>query len=151
MSKACSKCGVVKEFSEFSKDKHKASGITSQCKACRKEGRKRWLETPEGREKWNSMQRERYAKNKEAGRARRYAIAAKKPWLGRFHGAVHYAVSVGKIPPAASMACVVGEGCRGNIHYHHDSYIRGNELNVRPMCARHHKLWHLNNDVITPW
>ena len=34
-TKACSKCKEVKLFSEFQKDKSKASGLKSQCKACR--------------------------------------------------------------------------------------------------------------------
>jgi len=34
-TKACSKCKEIKLFSEFQKDKSKASGLKSHCKACR--------------------------------------------------------------------------------------------------------------------
>ena len=35
--KTCSACGNTKAVSEFSKDKHKADGLRTQCKDCKKQ------------------------------------------------------------------------------------------------------------------
>jgi len=37
MKKICSKCGLPKDISKFSKDKSKKDGLCSQCKACQKQ------------------------------------------------------------------------------------------------------------------
>lgn len=36
LNKVCSKCGVIKELGEFSKDKSKKDGLLPDCKSCRK-------------------------------------------------------------------------------------------------------------------
>lgn len=150
MNKACSKCRVVKDLSGFNKDKHKAGGVTSQCKDCRRENTSAWRNSAAGRARFNAKQRQAYAENKTAGRVRRYKICDAKPWLRTFHSSVSNARRKGLLPDPNSLPCAVGSDCLGKIHYHHDSYLPGNELNVRPMCARHHKLWHMTNDAETP-
>jgi hypothetical protein len=43
MMKACNKCLVDKEFSEFSKNKQKTDGLDIYCKSCKKEKRQKYL------------------------------------------------------------------------------------------------------------
>ncbi len=88
MNKACSKCRVVKDLSGFNKDKHKAGGVTSQCKDCRRENTSAWRNSAAGRARFNAKQRQAYAENKTAGRVRRYKICDAKPWLRTFHSSV---------------------------------------------------------------
>lgn len=35
-SKTCKKCGELRLFAEFHKDKHQSDGLTTQCKSCRR-------------------------------------------------------------------------------------------------------------------
>jgi len=46
--KCCSKCGVEKPFSEYSKDKTRPDGLQYVCKSCKKEeDKQRYLDNPE--------------------------------------------------------------------------------------------------------
>jgi hypothetical protein len=48
VKKVCSKCGELKEFTEFNKDKTKKDGLKGYCRACASaENRRRRLEDPE--------------------------------------------------------------------------------------------------------
>jgi hypothetical protein len=42
--KQCTKCGKVKFWYEFNKDKSKTHGLKSQCKACQRQYDKKWRE-----------------------------------------------------------------------------------------------------------
>ena len=59
-SKTCSKCGKVKDVSEFGKRKNVPDGLKSNCKSCAKGSIKKCLErkTPEGKEKWDKQWKE---------------------------------------------------------------------------------------------
>lgn len=48
MLKKCGKCNKEKEFSEFSKHKTKKDGLQSECKSCRKEINKKYIEDNRG-------------------------------------------------------------------------------------------------------
>jgi hypothetical protein len=43
-TKICSKCKVEKSVCEFGKDKHNVDGLTYQCKICKKNNTKKWIE-----------------------------------------------------------------------------------------------------------
>lgn len=46
--KTCTKCGQVKELSEFSKNRHNKSGFNYRCKACERERIMQWkVENPD--------------------------------------------------------------------------------------------------------
>jgi hypothetical protein len=147
--KKCSKCGEEKPLSGFHKDKSKQDGYTYQCKDCRRGNLQRWRKSPEGNAKYNANQRRRYAENPARQRERRYAIVRKKPWLRNAHNAVNKAVRKGALPPAKDVPCeLVGPDCHGAHQWHHDDYNK--PLEVRCLCASHHKLWHLENTPKTP-
>jgi hypothetical protein len=78
-TKACSKCSLIKEISEFYKDKRIKSGYGAECKSCRSakislwqqankdkchQAQSRWKE--KNRETLNARSRERYTKQAEA-------------------------------------------------------------------------------------
>ena len=47
-AKPCSRCGETKSADAFYRDKSKATGLSAECRTCRKEGAKRWArENPE--------------------------------------------------------------------------------------------------------
>lgn len=73
--KKCTKCGLEKPSSYFSKDKSRKDGFYPQCKSCtNKYKRKLYKETkdiPEVKELSNQRSKEYYAKNKE--KAKEYA------------------------------------------------------------------------------
>lgn len=43
LMKTCTLCGIEKELSEFSKDKHRKDGFTDRCKCCRNTAQKKYL------------------------------------------------------------------------------------------------------------
>ena len=56
-SKTCSKCGKVKDVSEFHKHPRASDGLRSNCKSCAKGNTKKSRErkTPEGKDKWDKQ------------------------------------------------------------------------------------------------
>jgi len=147
--KVCSKCKSEKPIDEFFRDRTKKDGRNTQCKVCKRIAITAWRKSPRGRKKQNAKNRARYKRGLKKNRDRRRKIRKERPWLPRFHRHVYYAVLHGTLPRPSH--CEDADGtCVGSLHYHHDSYLPGNELNVRPLCARHHKIWHLNNKAITP-
>lgn len=71
-TKKCSKCGIDKLFSEFGKDKTKKLGVTSYCRVCAAENRKKHYRKSPEQEK--AKLRAYYAKNKETFRG--YSLKA---------------------------------------------------------------------------
>jgi hypothetical protein len=43
LNRKCSKCGIIKSISEFSKDKKYEDGLDSQCKICKRKKTKDWV------------------------------------------------------------------------------------------------------------
>lgn len=124
-TKHCGRCRVVKQLSEFNKDKYTASGYRSQCKECMTKERtslrdhyRRWRTTPERRKWYADYRRQRYEKDRLKIKARNAARALKqKP-------------------------C---ENCGDErSQAHHDDYSR--PLDVRWLCATCHVQWHVEND-----
>lgn len=76
-SKTCTKCGQIKPFSSFSKDKHKKSGYTSSCLECRAAHAKQAASNPDVREKRRAESRAYYYANKPK-MAEKYRSWAKK-------------------------------------------------------------------------
>jgi len=61
--KKCSKCGEIKPFEEFYKDKSHKDGYRSICKKCIKENNKKWYE--ENKEYMKEYNKKWYEENKE--------------------------------------------------------------------------------------
>ena len=73
-SKACTKCGQIKPFEAFAKDKYKKSGITASCLLCRNEHAKnRRLSDPEIQATSKQQSKEYYHAHKEQSALRNRA------------------------------------------------------------------------------
>lgn len=64
---------------------------------------------------------------------------AKYPNKYKAHNMVNNAIRDGKLFKMSCEKCHITE----NIHAHHDDYLK--PLNIRWLCASHHKQWHEKN------
>ena len=70
MSKACTKCGVVKPLDDFHRDKRSPDGRRSDCKECVREYKRRYLE--ENRDKERERNRRYHEENRDKVRERKH-------------------------------------------------------------------------------
>ena len=77
-AKACSRCRFVKPAREFYLDRTRASGLSSECRACRKEGAQAWYQ--ENVQDPAAPDRERHREARFKARTR---------WRTRQHGVVY--------------------------------------------------------------
>lgn len=126
--KSCGRCSLIKEFSEFNKDKYSKTGYRSQCKDCMKKERerlsdhyKKWRSTEEKKEWYREYRKARYEKDKNKVKARN---ATRK--LVR--------------PESCSNCFKVGK-----VEAHHDDYAF--PLVVRWLCPLCHNKWHKGDGV----
>lgn len=88
-SKACTKCGQIKPFSEYHKHKGAADGLSQRCKECRKVDSKNYNDA--NREIVREKSRADHHKNKDARNAKRSALYWKDPELSRQKSREQYA------------------------------------------------------------
>jgi len=133
--KTCFKCKKTKSYDEFYKHKQMGDGYLNKCKSCTKEDVYKHRHFSEAREKILAYDRERgNRQNKEYLKLYR----EKYPKKYKAHGIVARAIRAKKL---FRMPCEV---C-GNLitDGHHDDYDK--PLNVRWLCAEHHREWHAKN------
>lgn len=141
--KQCSTCKQLRPVTEFHKSSKAPDGLQPRCKACK-------LEV--NRDRRLAQHRKHAAENREANRAysRDYrrrnrekllAIQAVKRSSKREQYTasekVNLAVNRGELPAAKSLYC-----CRCHeqaAHYHHQSYLPDDRLNVLPLCNSCHR------------
>ncbi len=124
--KKCGRCGEVKDYSEFNKDRYTKTGLRSQCKECMKSERialsdhyKKWRESPDKKEWYRKYRADRYEKDKVKISARNKARQLPRP-----------------------DAC---EQCFSavKVEAHHCDYSK--PLDVMWLCAACHNAWHREN------
>jgi len=142
--KKCSRCGIVKDESEFHIRKASKDGLTASCKVCLSEYDKLRANNPN-----RVAARLAYSKT-EAGIAS--GNKAKKKWIAsnpnkrKAQQMVNNAIRDGKLFKEPCCVC----GATKNIHAHHDDYLK--PLNIRWMCARCHHRWHsLHGEGLNPF
>ena len=132
--KKCFKCGEVKDLSLFYRHKQMADGHLNKCKECTK--------TDATNHRNNNIEKIR---EYDRGRGNRlpdgYMDEYKKKYPAKYkaHTMVGNAIKSGKL---FIMPCEIC-GSENNVHAHHDDYAK--PLNVRWLCAAHHKQWHRDN------
>lgn len=129
----CFKCQVIKPFTDFYIHKQTSSGYLGKCKECTKSdaitNRKANLEY------YREYDRIRGNRHK-AGYIKEYRD--KSPRKYKAHTIVGNAIRDKKLFRESCEICANPE-----THGHHDDYSK--PLNVRWLCAAHHKQWHDNN------
>jgi len=131
--KICFKCGEDLPFSEFYEHKQMVDGYLGKCKGCAK------LDVTENRNK-NIDKYRKYDRDRGNRQTPEYLIElrAKYPNQYKAQNIVSNAIRDGKLHKEPCEIC--GES---KVHAHHDDYLK--PLNVRWLCAAHHKQWHRDN------
>lgn len=131
----CNKCEVEKEDSEF----YPRNRV---CKECTKKRVSEYQKTDKGVEVHRAANK-RYSKTEKCREARKLAEekykqlpSTKKKQLAKW--AVNRAVKIGAIERGLCEVC-----CSSTVHAHHDDYDK--PLDVRWLCSKHHKQWHIEN------
>ena len=151
VTKYCGSCKTKKLISEFGKRAASPDGLTAKCKPCQREYDKARANNPE-----RVAARAEYAKTERGKAARRkaqikYAEAHRddatircreyrqnNPKKSRAHGMVAYAIKTGVIIRQTCELCGIDSDVA-----HHDDYDK--PLDVRWLCASHHRQWHAEN------
>jgi len=131
LTKQCFKCGETKPLGEFYKHKFMADGHLNKCKECAKADVAK--HRGENLERIREYDRER-GNRQTPEYLREYR--ARFPRKYKAGNMVNNAIREGKLFPEPCEVC--GGGRRTEAH--HDDYAK--PLNVRWLCAAHHKQWH---------
>lgn len=144
--KQCSICRIIKPLEDFHRNKNRKDGRDCRCRSCKNaKGKARYHSDPAYKERVICQ-----VKAYQAGPGRKKANATKSAYHGkhpkkrRAHNLVYNALRRGDLVKGPCECCgelkVVG---------HHDDYDR--PLDVRWLCERHHKEWHLiHGEALNP-
>ena len=134
MEKKCFKCEEVKPLTDFYKHPSMSDGRVNKCKECNKK------DVSKNRGDKIEFYRE-YDRKRGNRQDPSYTpeYRAKYPNKYKAHTMVNNAIRDGRL---FKMSC---EKCNETkaVHAHHDDYLK--PLNVRWLCAVHHKQWHEEN------
>lgn len=138
--KQCKECQEIKEIKDFYRHPQSKDGTTNKCKECTrnrvKENRKEKIEY------YREFDKKRGNRLKE-GYIKYYR--QKYPNKYKAQTLVGNAIRDKKLYKKPCETC----GSTQSIHAHHDDYLE--PLNVRWLCAAHHRQWHvLNGEAKNP-
>lgn len=125
--KICKACGQEKPKDEF-------YTRAAKCKPCYRAAVKQ-----------NRLEKADYYREYDRKRGNRQPTGYLKEYREKYpnkyrsHSLVNNSIRDGKLHPEPCEVCGVTE----KIHAHHDDYLK--PLNVRWLCAAHHKQWHAEN------
>lgn len=131
MEKACRSCGQIKSSSDFYAHKQMADGLLNYCKECIKDRVRSRRYDPKFREKVLAYDRSRGNRQSKEYRSE---YRKRFPNKYRAHNLVNNAIRDKRL---FAEPCEI---CGGKAHAHHDDYAK--PLNVRWLCAEHHRQWH---------
>jgi hypothetical protein len=137
--KQCYRCGEVKSLANFYRLERMADGHFNKCKTCYCADVRANRKAKVGY--YREYDRKRYSTDPKA-KARLAAVVSRygseHPKAFRSHALVGKALRDGKLVRGP---CEVCNSAR--VHGHHDDYDK--PLEVRWLCAEHHKAWHDEN------
>ena len=131
--KTCSKCGLVKNESEFHRDRSRKDGLQSFCIECRKNSRD-WEQ--KNREKYNARMRKYHADHMDKVVERTVRYRKNNPEKYRAHCIVRNEIKYGRL---VRETCEVPK-CNTVGQAHHDDYTK--PFDVRWLCTKHHNELH---------
>jgi hypothetical protein len=136
--KRCFKCGTDKPLDQFYEHKMMGDGHLGKCKECTKQDvskhRADNLDKVRAYDRRRAKLPERRAKSELVSKAWR----ARGPAARSAHSMVGHALRDGRLRRGKCEVC-------GSLraHAHHDDYLK--PLDVRWLCAEHHKAWHIKH------
>lgn len=130
--KTCFKCGENKPLTEYYKHGQMKDGHLNKCKTCTKKDVHVHRHESPSRERILAYDRAR-GNRQDKGYSQEYN--AKYPKKYKAHSLVGYAVKTKKLFHEPCEICG-----KEKTHAHHDDYDK--PLNVRWLCAEHHRQWH---------
>lgn len=136
MEKECFCCKQTKPIADFYAMKGMADGHLNKCKECIKNAVKARRQHPESRERVLAYDRARGNRQ-----SKEYLDNYRKQYPNKYkaHSLVNSAIRCKRLFPEPCQVC----GSTENVHAHHDDYLR--PLNVRWLCAAHHRQWHIEH------
>lgn len=123
-TKPCSKCKQVKPLSEFHRNRSKASGVDSICKACARSRSKLRI---------NYHREYRQTEKGKAAEARRPYNPAKK----KVNNKINQLVRMGRMPRVSTLRCIECNE-QAQEYHHHNGYGEAHQLDVVPLCRHCH-------------
>ena len=139
--KKCSKCGELKELSEFNKKIVSKDGHRSECRKCHNEANRKWTHDNMDRcvknaNNWkvNNTEKHRLIQKKAHDK---YKNNNRKKYDARIM--TNAAIRSGELKRMPCEKC----GCKNNIEAHHYDYQM--PLNVKWLCTSCHKNIHKTN------
>jgi hypothetical protein len=132
--KQCFKCSSVKPLNEFYKHPRMADGHLNKCKECNK---------TDVRD--NRKSKIKYYRKYDRERGNRLPDGYQKEYAQRYPNKAKARVLVAYHARKGNLAKQPCEQCgtKRSVHAHHDDYAK--PLNVRWLCAAHHRQWHMEN------
>jgi hypothetical protein len=133
--KKCFKCNEDKELFDFYKHPKMPDGHLNKCKVCTKKDAYDLRHNSNSREKILAYDRARGSRQDNA-----YLKEYREKYPNKYkaHKLVNNAIRAKKL---FSEPCEVCNAL--DTHGHHDDYLK--PLNVRWLCAEHHRQWHVEN------
>ncbi len=133
--KKCFKCNEEKPISDFYAHPGSKDGHLNKCKACTKKDAYDLRHNSDSREKILAYDRAR-GNRQSLNYLQEYR--EKYPKKYKAHMLVNYAIKSKKLFREPCQMCG-----NNDTHGHHDDYAK--PLNVRWLCAEHHREWHAKN------
>lgn len=132
--KTCFKCGEMKELSCFYRHKQMADGHVNKCKECNKRDVQQ-----------NRLAHIEYYREYDRVRGNRQPAEYMEKYREQFPKKYRAHTLVARAIKAGNLFVMPCETCKtdDSVHAHHDDYAK--PLNVRWLCAAHHKQWHMQN------
>ena len=126
--KTCSKCGLVKNESEFGRNCTTKDGLQGWCKKCKHTHQKEYRKTDAGK---NALQKHQQSNSRKTTN-RKYYLKHKEKNREKAcaRSAVYYAIKTGRL---IKEPCFCGEV---KVQAHHDDYSK--PLDVEWLCSKHH-------------
>lgn len=137
-TKLCRDCSTLKPRGEFHRCSANSDGLQGYCKVCLLARKREW-EARGGRAKMNAAQLRYRRRDPDRWLQVQEAWAGRNPRKRSASWRLRKAVYDGRVQKQPCEVC----GIRRHVHGHHDDYAK--PLDVRWLCALHHREWHKCN------